>query len=144
MKVQINRLLADSKCDGITYITGRCKWDFKHMQAQHCTNDTLHVLSMRLTVHHGHPSRDRDHMEETICTVRGYKTQPAVDPGCYLFLQPQPSMMPVPMSSTPPQVSSARAGDGCVLRPAHDLSSMCSLALAVPGGYCRTWMKPAV
>jgi hypothetical protein len=36
MKVQINRLLADGKCDGISYITGRCKWDFRHTTALHC------------------------------------------------------------------------------------------------------------
>jgi hypothetical protein len=113
MKVQINRLLADGKCNGITYVTGTCKWDLKHMQAQHCTNETLHVLSTRLTAHHGHPSQDPTRLEETICTVHGYKTKPAVDRRCYLFLQPQPSMMPAPMSSAPPQVTSA--GVACVI-----------------------------
>lgn len=83
MKVQINRLLADGQCSSISYITGSCRWDFQHTAAQHCDSKTLHVHNTRLTAHHGHPCRDPAHYEETICTIQGYKTVPAVDSTSY-------------------------------------------------------------
>ncbi len=105
VKVQINRLLAEGQCSSISYLTGRSKWEFKHITALHCDYETLHVDCTRLTAHHGHPSRDKECWEETICSVQGLMTTPAVDRSKYLFLQPQPSRLPQDKSAAPAEAS---------------------------------------